>query len=362
MRGKGSDPDLGRRLAAACRSSDHWLEGADLSGQDLSHLELAGLKAPGADLGDCTIRGTDLSGAVLDAAILSNVDAAGSHLGQASLRDVVMGDTSLAGVHLEGAIVTGRSVDGNAFNGAYLTDVSWDTQSRRVVAPRLKVVGEYEDANFRGAAAVYSCLRDECRAMGEYHHADRLYGLQMTSLHLHDIGARRPPQGSLVQRVVRWLPRPFWARMPRAVGWALNRWLWAYGIAPGRLVLWMLLVVLLGAAGFSVVPGRQTPTMDASRASLAPAGAVGFTPIDVPVANSAVGRGGGLDEAQDVVARTEHLTPHEAITVSLVAFTTLGCRDPGSTPAQLLAGLEALLGALLMNMFVVALVMRFVRR
>ncbi len=92
---------------------DHDLTGADLSGLDLSVGNFQGAFLEGADLSGCKLTQADFSGAVLAranlrGADLSKANLSGTNLGDASLVDAKLGE----GATLEGAILTKADLSG----------------------------------------------------------------------------------------------------------------------------------------------------------------------------------------------------------------------------------------------------------
>lgn len=101
---------LRRDLQLLMASGVRMLAGMDLTGADLSHMDLRGVDFSGAWLESADLRGANLSGAKLDGAVLAHADLrgliavgtgfAGANLGRAQLADAVFDDADLSGAML----------------------------------------------------------------------------------------------------------------------------------------------------------------------------------------------------------------------------------------------------------------------
>ena len=342
--GNWSD-DTRAELQQILASNDHWLEGARLANADLRDLDLSGARLPYADLTNARLSdsclkeawllgtamvGADLENADLGQAILSEADLRaavlrsakldGSFLSRARLQRAVLdgawarhgdlkfadlSEASLSGAHLDGA-----ELHGAVFRECMISDVDWG------------LPGEFLSHHYRLAAAVFQSLSSASASSSDFKRSDHFYYMAMTSLHLDAIDptlreGERVPHGLRV-----WGGAFFSRRIWNALGWGFHRWFWGYGVRPVRIILWMFFVILF--FGVIVYPnvgindGRMTVFGD-------------------------YGRG---------------------IALSFVTFATLGYGNftPAGRVGELLGGVQALLGALLLSAFLVSLATKYVRR
>ena len=92
----------------------HWqapkLQGANLSGRDLSHRYLGRADLRGAQLAKTNFYMADLSGAFLTGANLAGADLSGANLAGTDLRDAILTGANLLVADLYGAILTGANL------------------------------------------------------------------------------------------------------------------------------------------------------------------------------------------------------------------------------------------------------------
>jgi uncharacterized protein YjbI with pentapeptide repeats len=96
--------------------------GADLSGCDLTDLQLAGLDLSGSDLTQTNLSGVDLRRTDLNRADLSGADLRGATVDGASLRETKLDGADLRNLDLTRAIFHPVSLAGAALDGANLSD------------------------------------------------------------------------------------------------------------------------------------------------------------------------------------------------------------------------------------------------
>ena len=99
-----------RRRTAVSSAIPAQLEGADLTGRDLSRRYLGGANLRGAKLAHANLFMTDLSGACLVGADLSGADLSGTNLIHADLRDASLIGTNLLVADLNNAILLGTKL------------------------------------------------------------------------------------------------------------------------------------------------------------------------------------------------------------------------------------------------------------
>ena len=326
-------------------SNDHWLEGARLANADLHDLDLTGARLPyadltnaclsdsclkdawllgaamaGADFESADLRQAVLSGAELRAAVLRSAILDGSFLSHARLQRAVLSgawarhsdmkfadfsEANLSGTHLDGAELYGA-----VFRECLISDVDWGLPA------------EFLSHHYRLAAVVFRSLSSACATASDFRRSDHFYYLAMTSLHVEAID---PPlqEGENVPHGLRVWGAPFFSRrIWTALGWGFHRWFWGYGVRPVRIILWMFFAILF--FGIIVYPN------------------VGISDGHTTVFGD-YGRG---------------------IALSFVTFATLGYGNftPAGRVGELMGGVQALLGALLLSAFLVSLATKYVRR
>jgi uncharacterized protein YjbI with pentapeptide repeats len=129
--------------AAEARREIEWLlsrgvrtmPGIDLTGVDLSKLDLRGIDFSGAWLESANLSDADLSGANLTAAVLAHANLSGATAVGANFQSANLGRATLAGVILDGANLTsatlrfcklgGTQLHGTTLNGVELLDTGW---------------------------------------------------------------------------------------------------------------------------------------------------------------------------------------------------------------------------------------------
>ena len=318
-----------RELEEVLRSPNHWLEGADLAEEDLRQLNGNGAQLPSADLAGADLDDAQFHKAILDDASLISASMPRAQLSYASLIDTEMTKTHLEGANLTYSNLSGAHLHGTTLDRASLYGIklSADTLFLGVVWGKS---GEMLLQQFDKAASLFRTLRTHFRALSNLREAEHFYYWEMTALHLRAINAEYVPDRNLEWQVCDSIWRRQNTHMMNAprrrfgmfftwLGWAVNRWVWGYGVKPLRTVICMVIVILLfGLVVFPVV---------------------------------------GVQEDKIVTH-----DPRSGLALSVVTFATLGYgnRTPCGTFGEFLGGVEAMLGVLLMSVFVVALATRHV--
>ncbi len=278
---------------------------------DLRNLSACGGRLPSADLEGTRLDKALLHKAILDDACLISAEMPAATLSYASLVGTKLDRAQLSGADLTYCNLSGARLHGTTLDRAALFGVrlSSETVFLGVV---WGIAGELLNQQFEKAASVFRTVRAHFRSLSNVREAEDFYYWEMTALHLRAINAEFDPNDS-------WLRRWWRIRTPKWVGWALHRWVWGYGVRPSRTLWWMLSVVLL--FGFVVYPCI------------------------------------GVQEGNGVTHN-----PLNGLALSIVTFATLGYgnRTPYGTFGELLGGLEAIFGALLMSVFIVGLATRYV--
>ena len=340
-----SSDEMRSELREQLASQDHWLEGARLVNADLQNLDLSGAKLPYADLtnarlSDCRLQrasllgavmtGADLEGADLSNAVLSGADCRAAVFRSAKLDGAFLSHTCLQTAVLEGvwarntdlkfadfseARLSGAHLDGSELYGAVfrecvIADIDWGL-------PR-----EFLSHHYRLAATVFRTLSSACAGGSDFRRSDYFHYMAMTSLHLDAIGpplreGERMPHGPRV-----WAAGLLSRRIGNALGWGFHRWFWGYGVRPARVIFWMFAIIIF--FGVIVYPN------------------LGISDGHITVFGD-YGRG---------------------IALSFVTFATLGYGNftPAGRIGELMGGLQALVGSLLLSAFLVSLATKYVRR
>jgi uncharacterized protein YjbI with pentapeptide repeats len=319
VRGRAREVDVRARLSADVANGE-WLEGALLADEDLSNLTLANAKIPDADLENSNLSGSILTAACLDGANLRSTEFAEAHMEGASFVRARAHRAKCQGAYLYDAIFTGAQFDGAEFQGAGLRGIVLDDHTS-VEGVRWGYPREYREARFDDAASVFRTLARHARDVSDYRTSEHFYWLEMTSLHLLAIGATDAPIDAPSSRRV-WF-RPKLSSLPLWAGWGLHRLVWGYGASPWKTPKWMFGVVLTFTFVYPIV-------------------GISGVPCEATLA-------------------TKLLT---GLALSLVTFPTLGYgnRTAVGLLGEIAGGLEALLGSILMSMFIVALATRYVHR
>ena len=314
--------DVRRELECQTSLPDHWLEGAQLAEQDLSRLNLASARLPNADLESARLPSAFLAGACLDGANLRSANLRQANLSYASLAGACLCEAGAEDAHLEHSNLSAADIEGAHLDGAFLQamKLDYDTNADGV---DWGLPGEYRSLQYERAVRVFRALARHFRDVSDHQWDEEFYIREMTALHLASIEAASVPEGSWLQRARCWLAGPVpLSRLPAWIGWGFHRWLWGYGVRPLWVLGWMAWVILL--FGFVLFP------------------LLGVT-------------GPGPSPSHRLL---------DGLLVSIATFTTLGygSRCPCGVLGEVLGGFEALIGSLLVSVFVVSLATRYVRR
>ncbi|MFK7985529.1 MAG: DUF2169 domain-containing protein [Sandaracinaceae bacterium] len=167
------EPALARPEVEALLRSGEPIDDVDLSGCDLSQIDLRGRSLTrcvmsGVDLTGAQVAGMVLSGSILTEAKAQGVDFAGAQLQQVDLGQAVLTDANFEGANLEEADLSGASCERCNFTSANLA---------RVVATE----ADFSGARFDGANA------DEADLTGARLLGASLSGLEACDLRLYDV-------------------------------------------------------------------------------------------------------------------------------------------------------------------------------
>jgi hypothetical protein len=303
-----------QELEKEIQSPNHWLEGAKLAAEDLRNLSACDARLPSADLEGARLDNAFLHKAILDDAILISAKMTSATLGCSILVGSKLDCAELIGADLTYCDLGGAILHGAKLDRASLFGVKLSSETV-LVGVVWGFTGEELNQQFEKAASVFRTVRAHFRSLSNLRAAENFYHREMSALHLRAVNGKFEPSGNWCRR---WHPRlsASW------LGWALNRWLWGYGVRPYYTLWWMLSVVLF--FGFVVYPCV------------------------------------GVKEDNEV---THNPFNFSGLALSVVTFATLGYgnRTPCGTFGELLGGLEAMTGALLMSVFIVGLATRYVQ-
>jgi pentapeptide repeat protein len=310
--------DVRARLTADVARGE-WLEGIVLADQDLSGLHLASAKMPMADLESADLSGSILPLACLDGANLRSADLSGAHLDGASLTNVRGHGLTCRKGSLCGASLSGAQLDGADLRGSGLKGIILDVRTS-IDGVHWEYPKEFHEARFGDAAAIFRVLGRHARDVSDYGASEYFYRLEMTALHLLAIGATEAPVDGPSRRRV-W--RPKLANLWSWAGWGTHRVVWGYGASPWRTLAWMMGVILAFSCVYPIL---------------------------------------GISNVPPTATLTTKIVA--GLAVSLVTFPTLGygTRTAEGLAGEIVGGFEALLGSILMSMFLVSLATRYVHR
>lgn len=132
---KATSTVLRHDLQLLVASGVRMLAGIDLTGADLSHLDLRGIDFSGAWMESVDLRGANLSGAKLGAAVLAHADMRGSiavgasfaraNLGRARLGEAVLDNADLSGAVLSRCNLAKTQLRRAVIVGALMEDTEW---------------------------------------------------------------------------------------------------------------------------------------------------------------------------------------------------------------------------------------------
>ena len=305
-----SGPKSREELAAHRPAPDERLDGADLRGADLAGVSwLRDRSLVGADFTGATLRGADLTGVDCRRATFDRVDARGARFDAADAE----------GAMFDNADLRGASLDGAKLYRTGFTDVRLDRGTDfgdRVVYENAIGVEDRQTRVARLEAASWT-----------YRELRRLFE--------RDALPRRARACYLGEKSTR--RRAAWARGEylHALKLEGSRWLMRYGTSPTRVVTSSAVVMVGWAILYPLTGGLNTTS-----------GTYAFE-----------------DPVRDVVTATPLQLAnvfYNGLYFSAVTFATLGYGDiqPIGPLARALAGIEALLGSLLMALLLFVLTRR----
>lgn len=297
---------LDRSTAPGCR-----LDGARLQAANLDETDcLAGTVLVDADGTDATMEGTDLGDADLRNATLTDASLRDADLGGANLEDADLRDADLNGANLVDArlheVDLGRSYIGG--ETAFGDRVVYDREVS-------DAAGDTErEAAFDAATWTYRTLQFRCR--------DNALIDRTMEYFIREKDLRRR---------YAWLNGDYFHAV-RAEG---SRLLTGYGYSIHGILAVSVLVIFLFALVYPVVGGVQESVGDTTQLYV----------FGWPTATS-------IGDLATTLGKSLYL--------SLYAFTTLGIGDvsPGSLAGQLLVAVEALVGYVLLALFISVLARR----
>ncbi|WP_226480459.1 pentapeptide repeat-containing protein [Natrinema amylolyticum] len=283
------------------------LDGANFRGASLSGASfLAGQSLVGADFTDAVLDGADLSQADLRRATFRDVDAHGTSFRDANLHDAVFVFADLRGADFRGS----------KLYRAGLTDVRINLETS---------FGErtaYEDGIERASTEQFAERADS--AQWVYRELERLYDENAFPERVHTYYLREMD----FRRRQAWRVRNYL----QAFKLAGSRWIMLYGTSPWRVVATSLLLILVCAGLYPLTGGIQEVGADS---------AVTYR----------------IEDPTDASSRALVRAFLTSLYFSVITFATLGYGDiqPVGGAARTIAGVETLLGSLLMALLVFVL-------
>jgi hypothetical protein len=300
---------------------DHWLEGAQIK-EDLVEVGLSSARLPRANFEGRRLVRVALDSALLEDANFRSAIIEGTLLQGSNLRRAAFDAATLQSTEDSVIDFSNTELGGASFTGATL-------KSLRLVGSRFSEPTsvahlldtpcfEMEVAAWEDAASVYSTLGKRAGEDWDFISEELCAYLAMTCRHRKAIGAG-PLQKERSSH--NWIGPSLAAGMA-GIGWALHREVWGYGLRPLR--VFVAMVVLIAFFGLFVFPF------------------VGVAQSNSPSSSPFI----------------------DGLVLSLSTFVTLtyGRHGPTTTVGEIAGGIEALLGNILLSLFLVALAGKYVRR
>jgi len=310
-------PNFSEALEEEVSKPEHWLEGATIK-QDMTRVRLTGAHLPQASFEGLRLVNVLLNGALLEGVNFRSASLEGTVLFESNLRHAVFdratlrraGDfpVDLRGAELGGTSFTAATLESLRLLGARFSEPT--SVAQLVKAPCF----EMETGDWENAATIYGILGKRAAKDWDFASSDLCSYRAATCRHREVIkaGAMR---GKGFWR--NWVT-PTLRAGPTGLGWAVHQLVWGYGLRPLRALGTMLFMILLfGLLVFPFTVSGQTDQrlVDGFIRSLA-----NFVTLDYPTALAA----GRID-----------------------AF---------------VGAVEALIGSVLLALFLVALAGKYVRR
>lgn len=293
-------------LATAERRPGERLDGADLSGLAFDGVDwFADLVLLGADFDDANVDDADFSGADLRKSSFHDASARGTAFRATNLEGADLGNADLRDADLLMAKVDDVNVSGTRIDGE--TGFGWEAYYEREMK-RSADPGQREDA-LEAAVRTYRTVEDLSQDNSLYRQASVFYR-----------------KAKDVRRRYNWQQR----NRVAALGGEASRWVAGYGSDPWRVLATGAAVVLASAVAYPLLGGLEATGTDTLYA---------FGHADAV----------GLERGGFVLLQSVYF--------SVVTFTTLGYGnlDPASQATQYVAGVEAILGSIIMALLVAVL-------
>lgn len=310
-------PNFEQLLEQEVANPQHWLEGAKIK-QDLHGLRLVGAKLPKANFEGRKLTDVVLTNALLEeanfrSAFLEGILLYGSNLSRAIFDLATLRGIGSSHVDLRNTELGGASFTSSTLKSLRLLGVRFSAATR--ITPLLDTpCFEMENGLWDDAAAVYATLGKRAADDLDFASADLCSYLSMTCRHRKVIKVGPLPKR---YRMLNWAMVSFRAG-PVGWLWLVHRAIWGYGLRPLRTLFAMLGVVVLFWLIFFFIKGE-------------------------PSGSSLV----------------------DTLILSLTTFVPLegyNERTPSSAVAEFVGSVETFLGIILLDLFLVALACKYVRR
>lgn len=325
-------------LVQEIQDPDHWLEGAQIK-QNLSGVCLSGANLPKANFEGLTLTNVDLSKALLEEAIfrsstLEGTLLNGSNLSHAIFDTATLQDVDRSPVDIRNADLGGASFTGSNLKSLRLLGVQFSAPT--IVKPFLKMtLFEMEAGSWDEAAAIYYVLGKRAAKDGDFDSTDKCSYLAMTCRHRKVIKT-----GPLTRKyqLLNWVIESLRAGL---VGffWLIHRYIWGYGFRPWRiLIVWISIIILFWIIFF-------------------------FAGVEPNIAEATFVNNLTATNFSNSVEQNNSAL-FDTLVLSLSTFVTLDSYDikPSGTFGGLARVAEAYLGIIFIDMFLIALAGKYVRR
>lgn len=317
---------------------DHWLEGAQIK-QHLSGVCLSRANLPKASFEGLTLTNVDLTDALLEEAnfrstVLEGTLLNGSNLCYAAFDTAKLKEFNGNPVDLRNADLGGASFTGSNLKSLRLMGVRFSAPT--MVTPFLKTpCFEMKAGLWDKAAAIYSVLGKRAADDWDFDSTEHCSYLAMTCQHRKVIKSGPLPKK---HQLLNWVILSLRAG-PVGLFWLFHRAIWGYGLRPMRILISLFLVIFIFWMIFfitSIEPNSSEATL--------------MNNLTATNFNSSI------EQSNSVFIDT--------LILSLATFVTLGSYDskPSGIIGELAGTVEALLGIILLDMFLIALAGKYLRR
>lgn len=323
--------DFQHLLQREVKKQGHWLEGARFS-NDLANIDLTGARIPnglfeGIALSQvifnrALLENSNFRGSVISGGVFSNSNLQNSAFDRARLTKWQGSPLDLRNADISGASFVGTAVEGTRLNGIRLHEPT------AIAALLASPSYELECGWWDEAATVLATIGKRATEDWDFHSAELAAFLAMTCRHRAAINAEPLNGGSWPRNISKdWLVPTWrtkssgWPMFLAAVGWLVSRATWGYGLRIRSLIVTILITIFLF---------------------------------------------GLLFEMLNLVECTKGCSDFGLVNALVFSFDTFAGLTFATTPRDwigaLIAGVEGLIGAILVALFLVSLASKYLRR